>query len=151
MANRPAAVPRWETMKQSRQTWDSLGNYYLCRAWRFMKISWKSAHLFFHNITIKHGSRKQKKLALDYKGLTAISRKCTSLFLVPRSNFPENFMKILSCVMLLTDTDFLADAEKETQYPRGKTWHPLNFQDCSLYHARPILKISWKSVNVFFP
>ena len=31
--------------------------------------------------------------------------------------------------MLLTDTDFLEDAEKETQYPWGKTLHPLNFLD----------------------
>ena len=51
-------APRWETVKQSRQVWNSLANYFLCLAWLFIKISWKSIHPFFHNITNKHGSRK---------------------------------------------------------------------------------------------
>ena len=50
---------RWETMKQSRQVWNSLANYFLCLAWRFIKIPWKSIHQFFHNITNRHGSRKE--------------------------------------------------------------------------------------------
>ena len=57
LTNRPGA-PRWETVKQSRYVWNSLANYFLCHAWRFIKISWKSIHPFFHNITNKHGSRK---------------------------------------------------------------------------------------------
>ena len=57
LTNTPGA-PRWETMKQSRQVWNSLANYFLCHAWRFIKISWKSVHPFFHNITNKHRSRK---------------------------------------------------------------------------------------------
>ena len=48
-----SGAPRWETMKQSTQLWNNLANYFL-----FHKISWKSVHLFFHNITKKHGSRK---------------------------------------------------------------------------------------------
>ena len=36
LRNTPGA-PRWETMKQSRQVWNNLANYILCRAWRFMK------------------------------------------------------------------------------------------------------------------
>ena len=47
-------------MKHCRQVWNSLGNYFLCRAWHFIKKSWKSVHPFFHNITNKHGSRKKK-------------------------------------------------------------------------------------------
>ena len=30
----------------------------MCRAWCFMKMSWKSVHPFLHNITNRHGSRK---------------------------------------------------------------------------------------------
>ena len=52
-------APRWETVKQSRQLWNSLTNHFLCRAWYFIKKSWKSVHPFFHNITNKHGSRKK--------------------------------------------------------------------------------------------
>ena len=32
-------APRWETVKQSRQVWNNLANYFLCRAWHFIKIS----------------------------------------------------------------------------------------------------------------
>ena len=39
-------APRWETVKQSRLAWNSLANYLLCRAWRFIKISWKSVQPF---------------------------------------------------------------------------------------------------------
>ena len=53
-------------------------------------------------------------------------------------------------VMLLTETDFLEIAEKETQYSSGQTGHSSGFPDCLVYHARPILKISWKSVHTFF-
>ena len=55
--NTPGA-PRWETVKQSRQVWNSLVHYFLGRALHFVKISWKSVYPFFHNITNKHGSRK---------------------------------------------------------------------------------------------
>ena len=55
LTNTPGA-PRWETVKQSRQVWKSLANYFLCRAWHFIKNWWKSVHPFFHNITNKHGS-----------------------------------------------------------------------------------------------
>ena len=57
LTNTPG-VPRWETMKQSRQVWNSLANYFLCHAWYFIKISWKSVHPFFNNIANKHRSRK---------------------------------------------------------------------------------------------
>ena len=30
-------VPKWETVKQSRQVWNSLANYFLCQARRFIK------------------------------------------------------------------------------------------------------------------
>ena len=60
IANRNAEEPRWQTMKLLGQAWNSLGDYYLNHAWHFMKISWKSTHPFFHSITKKHGSRKQK-------------------------------------------------------------------------------------------
>ena len=46
LTNTPGA-PRWETVKQSRQVWNSIANYFLCRAWHFIKISWKFSHLFF--------------------------------------------------------------------------------------------------------
>ena len=51
-------TPRWETVKQSRQVWNSVANYFLCRAWHFVKIPWKSVYPFFYNITNRHGSRK---------------------------------------------------------------------------------------------
>ena len=57
LTNTPG-VPRWETVKQTRQVWNSLANYFLCCAWHFIKIACKSVHLFFHNITNKQGSRK---------------------------------------------------------------------------------------------
>ena len=49
---------RWETVKQSRQVWNSLADYFLWCPWHFIKKSWKSVHPFSHNITKKHGSRK---------------------------------------------------------------------------------------------
>ena len=33
---------------------------------------------------------------------------------------------------------------------KGYTWNSPNFPDCFLYHARDILKISWKSLYTFF-
>ena len=47
-------LPRWETVKQSRQPCNSLDNYFLGRPWHFMKLSGKSVLPFFHNITNKH-------------------------------------------------------------------------------------------------
>ena len=31
-------APRWETMKQSRQVWNSLANYFLCHTWHFINM-----------------------------------------------------------------------------------------------------------------
>ena len=36
VANRHAAVPRWETVKQSSQAWNGLAMSFLCRAWHIM-------------------------------------------------------------------------------------------------------------------
>ena len=88
--NTPGA-PRWETVKQSRQVWNSLANHFLCHAWRFIKISWKSVHPFFHNITNKHGSRKK---------INRTPRKCSRLLPVSCPSFSENFMQICSTVFL---------------------------------------------------
>ena len=60
IANRYAAVPKWETMKQSSWVWNSLDYYFWCRPWYFVKISLKSVHPFFHIATDNHGSRKWK-------------------------------------------------------------------------------------------
>ena len=46
VANRQAAAPRWETVKQSSQSWNSLANYFLGCVQYIMKISWKSVHPF---------------------------------------------------------------------------------------------------------
>ena len=54
VANRYAEAPRWETVKQSRQVWNSLDNYFLGRTSHFMKI----CSPVFHNITNRHRSRK---------------------------------------------------------------------------------------------
>ena len=53
-ANRHVAVPRLDTVKHSSQVWNSLANYFLCRPWQFLEISWKSVHPFLHDITNKH-------------------------------------------------------------------------------------------------
>ena len=42
IANRHAAAPRWETVKQSSQAWNSLASYFLCCPRHFIKNSWKS-------------------------------------------------------------------------------------------------------------
>ena len=59
VANRHAAAPKWETVKQSSQVWNSLGINCLCRAWHFVKISSASCHPFLNNSTNKHGSRQK--------------------------------------------------------------------------------------------
>ena len=93
-------APRWETVKQSRQLWNSLTNHFLCRAWYFIKNSWKSVHPFFHNITNKHGSRK-RQIVPGFKGLIATSRKCSRFLLVSSLSFSENFMNIRFTVTML--------------------------------------------------
>ena len=77
--------------------WNSLVNYFLYRAWHFMKISWKSVYPFFHDITYQHGSRKWK-INTGFKRLTATSQKYSRLLLVSWSTFADNFMKIRSTV-----------------------------------------------------
>ena len=100
VANRHAAVPKWETVKQSNQVWNSLGNNCLCRAWHFVKIPWASFYPFLNNSTNKHGSRQK----ID-PGFTATFRKCSRLLRASSPSFDENFMKIRFPAMLLTDTD----------------------------------------------
>ena len=58
IANRHTTAPRWETVKQSSQAWNSLYIYFLCCARYIMKISWKSVHPFFHNSTNNYGFTK---------------------------------------------------------------------------------------------
>ena len=137
-----------KAMKPSMQVWNSLGNYYLCHAWQFMKILWKLIYPFFHNITNKNTDLENIKIDPGFKGLTITSRKCSSLCKLCW-NFHENQF-IRFPVMLSTDMDFLENIEKETQHSRGKKWHTKKNPDCSFYHAWPILKISWKSVHALF-
>ena len=96
-------------------------------------------------------------------GNTVTKRWMVPLF---QMYFPEDNVPCLMCklcwkfhenpficfaVMLLTDTGFLENREKETQYSRVWTWHPTNFPvfPFSFHHARPILKVSWKSNHAF--
>ena len=92
VANRHAAAPRWETVKQSRQAWNSLDNYFLGRPWHFMKISWKYITLL---INTHPGNRKNEP---GFKGLNATSQKCYKSLLISCAIFFENFMKIRSSV-----------------------------------------------------
>ena len=100
VTNRPTALPRWETVKQTSQAGNSLANYFLCRAWHIMNIfSWKSVHPFLHNITNKHGSIS-REIDPGPKGLTATwvqsnTLQLSSLFFVLYPTYPRNFMKIL--------------------------------------------------------
>ena len=76
-------APRWGTVKQSRQVWNSLANYFLYRAQRFIKISWKSVHPFFHIIVNKHGSGKYT----NRPRIQGVNRNIQKMF------------QIVSCVM----------------------------------------------------
>ena len=115
--NRHAVAPRWETLKPSRQAWNSLKIFYLCRPWHFMKISWKSVHPFFHNITNKNTDPGNRKINPGFNELTTTSQKCSSSFFISCANFAEIFYEnpfIRFPVILLKDTDFLENIEKET-------------------------------------
>ena len=106
IAHRDGAAPRWETVKQSSQVWNSLDNYFLCRAWHIMKISWKSVHPFLHNIVNKHGSRKWK----NRSRIEGVYHKMFKIVHCLISNlswkFHENLF-IRFSIMLLTDRDFI--------------------------------------------
>ena len=79
VAQRHADAPRWETVKQSSQSWNSLDHFFLCRAWR-MAISWKFVHPLFHNVT-KTTDPKNRKIDPGLKGFITRSRKCSRVFL----------------------------------------------------------------------
>ena len=92
-----------------------------------------------------------EKSIIDLKGLTATSLKCSRLFLVSCSTFPENCMKIRSTVqMLLTDTDFLENIEKRKPIFKRLNITPQIFQllpcivpDLSWeFHENPFIRLS---------
>ena len=103
LTNTPGAS-RWETVKQSRQVWNSLADYFLCRARHFIKISWKSVHPFFHNITNEHGSRKYK----NRRRIQGVNRNIPKMFQIAPCvksvhlwKFHENPVNRFSAMLLI--------------------------------------------------
>ena len=115
LTNMPGA-PRWENVKQSRQVWNSLTNYFLFHAWRFIKILWNSVHPFFHNITNKHGSRKQ----INRPRIQGVNLNIPKMFQVAPCvmsvlfwKFHENLFNRFSA-MLLRGMDWSEKVEKKS-------------------------------------
>ena len=120
LTNMPGA-PRWETVKQYRQVWNSPANYFLCRAWHFIKNSWKSIHLFFHNITNKHWSRKY----INRPRIQGVNRNILKMFHIAPCvksvlfwKFHENPFNCFS-VMLLRAMDSSEKVRKKVLCSRG--------------------------------
>ena len=61
VANRHIAAPRWETVKQSSHAWNSLFNYFLCRA--------KNPFIRFFTIVLTITDSQNRKIYPEFKGL----------------------------------------------------------------------------------
>ena len=125
-------VPRWDTVKQSRQVWNSLVDYFLYHAWLFLKNSWKSVHPFFHNIANKHGSRKY----INRSRIQGVNRSMPKIF------------QVASCVMSVFSWKF-----HENPFNRFSAML-LRGMDCSENGGKnPVFKglyrTSWKCSQLF--
>ena len=84
-----------------------------------LKISWKSVHSCSRNVANRHGfSRKCSKRYSMFKGLNR-THKCSRLFLVPSSSYPDNFMKNRSRVAN-------RHTDKQTHKPTEMKTYPLS-------------------------
>ena len=114
------AASRWETMKQCSQAQNSLSYHFSCCPQHCMKISWKSVCPFFHDITNSHKSRISKSDPV-FKGLPQLP---DCFLMVPCLmckvgwNFHDDPFNHFS-VILLTDTDFRENVEKDFMGSRG--------------------------------
>ena len=125
IANRQAAAPRWETVKQSSQAQNSLASYFLCRPWHFVKMTWKSVHPFFFIQKLK------KKIDPEFKGLTATSQIYFRSFFVSCPNIAENLIKIHSLIFpnCCWQTRILLKMSKKISCVQGIEWNiPKMFQ-----------------------
>ena len=109
---------------------------------QILKILWKSNYPLFHYVARKHGSRKKKNQSWIQEIKQNVSRYSWSDILTYTYKSVHPF-----CHNVASRHRFPWKYRKKNTVTGGlKTASP----DCSVYRARPILKISWKSVHTFF-
>ena len=129
IANRHTAAPRWETVKQSSQVWNSLSVYFLCRARYIMKIWWGSIHENVSDCSLSH---VQSFLKISWKSVHPFSRNVAS-----RHGFPWKKKDLKNYIVELYTSMYLRSSIEGVKHNT-----PNFFSDCSLDLSLPSLKIS---------
>ena len=92
--------------------WNSLGNFFLCHAWPFMKISWKSIYPLLHNITKNRGPQDQSWIQKVKHSISKMFQVVPCLMSHFGWKFHENPL-ISFPVMMLTDMNFLENRKRK--------------------------------------